>query len=86
MISRELAICILFCVEQNEKNVIRLSKRINDMGSMEIVYTEDPERPVLIPLRRRQANPTMYHTYIAPVPKESEADGGEMQSDLFKRC
>jgi hypothetical protein len=42
IISRELAICILFCTEYNETNVALLIKRINDMEDMEDVYKKRP--------------------------------------------
>ncbi|KAG0739312.1 hypothetical protein G6F57_005590 [Rhizopus arrhizus] len=65
IISRELAICILFCTEYNETNVSLLTKRINDMRDMEVVYENDSEMPVLLPLIRYNAHPIRYHKYIA---------------------
>ncbi|KAI8388295.1 uncharacterized protein BYT42DRAFT_559595 [Radiomyces spectabilis] len=62
-ITRDHALCALFCEEFNEQNVILLRKRLEKMNDFEICYESDPAKPVLLPLRRLYGNPTNYHKY-----------------------
>ncbi|ORX47506.1 hypothetical protein DM01DRAFT_1339136 [Hesseltinella vesiculosa] len=63
MISRDQAICLLFCEEYNEGNAARLRKRIEDMKDFEICYENDPQDPVLIHLRLWHAKAFKYKRY-----------------------
>jgi hypothetical protein len=62
-VSREQAICMLFCVEYNNVNVAGLVKRINDMKDIDVCYETDPCEPILISLKRIYGNPLKYHRY-----------------------
>ena len=49
-ITREQAICWLFCEEINEDSISGLTKRIDSMKVIEVCYEKSPQQPRLIPL------------------------------------
>jgi hypothetical protein len=63
-ITREQALCMLFCVEFNLTNVEKLKDRIKNMADIDICYETDPLHPRLIPLQLIYAQPLKFHTYI----------------------
>lgn len=67
IITREEAICLIFCEEKNEDNISRLSKRIELMGDIDICYETDPQQPVLLPIVRINANQFTFHRYLNKV-------------------
>jgi hypothetical protein len=75
-ISREEAICILYCEKYTEANVETLSKRINEMIDIEICYNNDPYEPMLQCIKRIYGSPNVYHLYLSnkslqeSIPKE----------------
>ena len=46
-ITREQAICLLFCEEINEDNISRFIKRIDSMKDIDICYKKEPHQPIL---------------------------------------
>ncbi|ORX52021.1 hypothetical protein DM01DRAFT_1337009 [Hesseltinella vesiculosa] len=65
-ITRQQAICMFYCEKYNEDNVIRLSKRIDEMEDVDICYLkDDPTRPFLCSVTTIHSNPFQYHLYPA---------------------
>ncbi|KAI8079889.1 uncharacterized protein BX664DRAFT_341718 [Halteromyces radiatus] len=62
-VTKEQAICMLFCKEYNDENVVNLGKRLKEM-ELEVCYIHDPTEPVLIPIRSISVNPLKYHLYV----------------------
>ncbi|ORX42678.1 hypothetical protein DM01DRAFT_1330024 [Hesseltinella vesiculosa] len=63
-ITREQAICMFFYEEFNDENIARLSKKIDDMGNVELCYLEDPTEPYLVSVTRILGNPIRFHRYL----------------------
>lgn len=63
-ITKERALCVLFCKEYNQENVIQLVKRIQDLKDMDVCYINNPREPVIVPLDRILSNPYKYQRYI----------------------
>ncbi|ORX54527.1 hypothetical protein DM01DRAFT_18160 [Hesseltinella vesiculosa] len=59
-ITREQAICILFCEEYSERNIAKLSRRLKDLENMDIVYENNPEMPVLVSIKMINKKPWQY--------------------------
>lgn len=47
-ISREQAICIVYCKEFNDENVRWLLKKIDKLEELELCYDDDPKHPLLV--------------------------------------
>lgn len=62
-ISKDLAICIFFDVDYNEKNAKKYEKVINNLGDIEICHDIDPKQPVIMKLSRLHESPHLYHLY-----------------------
>jgi hypothetical protein len=71
-ITREKAICMLFCQEYNEYNVKELDERIRRLGGIDIYYATDPTEPVLLPLAKIYSNPYKYQQYVSTKAEETE--------------
>jgi hypothetical protein len=71
IISREQAICILYCVEFNEENAAKYSKKIEDTGDLDICYLLDINDPFLVTLTRINALPFKFHRYISTLKKSN---------------
>ncbi len=71
-ITKEQAICLLFCEEINEDNIPGLTKRINLMKDIDICYEKDPHQPILLPIIRINANQFTYHRYSSNALKLGE--------------
>jgi hypothetical protein len=69
-VNREQAVCIFYCEDFNEENVARCSKKIKNIGDVDIYYLHDPTDPVLAFNTRMKALPYTFHRYIS-APKES---------------
>jgi hypothetical protein len=63
IISREQAICLLFCEEVSEANISMLTKRIGSMEGIEICYETDPLQPRLIPSTFLQTHQSRFRKY-----------------------
>ncbi|KAI7898916.1 uncharacterized protein BX663DRAFT_489685 [Cokeromyces recurvatus] len=50
-VTKEQAICMLYCEEYNDINVRRLLEKLNSFEDLEICYEKDPLEPKLIPLQ-----------------------------------
>jgi hypothetical protein len=72
-ICREQAICIFYCEDFIEENVARCSKKIEDIGDVDICYLHDPTDPVLVFNTRMKALPYTFHRYISAL-KESNPE------------
>ncbi|KAG0163497.1 hypothetical protein DFQ29_003047, partial [Apophysomyces sp. BC1021] len=48
----------------NEHNRIKLLKRIDDFGDIDICYKTDPEKPVLVLKATIHAHPLTYKRYL----------------------
>ncbi|KAI8997478.1 hypothetical protein BDB01DRAFT_714128 [Pilobolus umbonatus] len=65
IICREQAICIFYCKEFTEENVAICSKKIEDIGDVDICYLVDPTDPVLVLDIRVNTLPFKFHRYIS---------------------
>lgn len=61
-ITREKAICKLYCEEYSEENANRLLKII-DNNELDICYQTNPLKAALAPISRTFAEPHMYKRY-----------------------
>lgn len=61
-ITREKAICMLYCEEYSEENANRLLKII-DKNELDICYQTSPLKPALAPIFRIFAEPHIYKRY-----------------------
>lgn len=61
-ITREKAICMLYCEEYSEENANRLLKIIGN-NEIDICYRTNPLKPALAPISRIFAEPYMYKRY-----------------------
>lgn len=62
-ITREQALCMLFCLEHNEENIKELTTKLKDMKDIDICYQNDPLKPILLPPVRINSNPFIYLRY-----------------------
>jgi ASC-1-like (ASCH) protein len=62
-ITREQAICMLYCVAFNDENVKKFVPTIDALKSLEICYKEDPMEPMLISLKSLEAHTVKYRKY-----------------------
>ncbi|KAI9267757.1 hypothetical protein EDC94DRAFT_601897 [Helicostylum pulchrum] len=62
-ISRERAICMLYCKEYSEENANELLKRIDNKNELDICYQTSPLKPALAPISRIFAEPHIYKRY-----------------------
>ena len=59
-ITREKAICMLYCEEYSEENANRLLKIINDKNELDVCYQTSPLKPALALISRIFAEPYIY--------------------------
>ncbi|KAI8093689.1 uncharacterized protein BX664DRAFT_330332 [Halteromyces radiatus] len=71
IVTREQAVCMFFCEEYTESNVIKCSKKIDDREDIEICYAEDPTEPILLHQLCINGNPFKFKTYISKYELES---------------
>jgi hypothetical protein len=76
-VTREQAICMLFCVEYNDANVAELVKRITDMEDIDVCYEVDPCQPFLLPLVRMNGNPFRYRRYLTRTSPSTQTEQNE---------
>ncbi|KAI9253627.1 hypothetical protein BY458DRAFT_337359 [Sporodiniella umbellata] len=62
-ITREQAICMLYCVLFDDENVKKFVPTIDALKGLEICYKEDPMEPMLISLKKLEARVVKYHRY-----------------------
>ncbi|ORX52022.1 hypothetical protein DM01DRAFT_1337010 [Hesseltinella vesiculosa] len=62
-ITRQQAICMFYCEKYNEENIVKLSKRIEEIEDVDICYMNDPASPLLQCQKRINQNPFMYNLY-----------------------
>ncbi|KAG2192561.1 hypothetical protein INT46_002693 [Mucor plumbeus] len=62
-ISREQAVCIFYCEKFNEENVSKLSKKLDNIGDLELCYEDDPKHPLLVLRLRVKAEHSKYKEY-----------------------
>lgn len=85
-ITREQAICMFYCEEFNESNVIRLTKIIDDLKDIEICYSEDPTEPMLKCITRINNNPFKFKKYISKNDLNSADDKEEEEETNLLLC
>ncbi|KAG0806776.1 hypothetical protein G6F16_010999 [Rhizopus arrhizus] len=59
-ITRDQAICRFFCEDYSKENAARLSKKIEELGTFDVCYENDPKRPVLVHLSVIRNDPTTF--------------------------
>ncbi|KAI8880788.1 hypothetical protein K501DRAFT_190514 [Backusella circina FSU 941] len=62
-ITREQAICMLYCVPFNDENVKKFVPTTDALKSLEICYKEDPMEPIVISIYKMNAYPFLYKRY-----------------------
>ncbi|ORX63074.1 hypothetical protein DM01DRAFT_1331159, partial [Hesseltinella vesiculosa] len=76
IITREQALCMLFCEVYNDENVKKLDAKLKDMGEVVICYiNDDPKEPVILPIRKQSSNPFKYHPYPLENDKTDKLEG-----------
>ncbi|ORX42677.1 hypothetical protein DM01DRAFT_1330021 [Hesseltinella vesiculosa] len=55
---------MFFYEEFNDENIARLSKKIDDMGNVELCYLEDPTEPLLVSKLSLNGAPHKYKLYL----------------------
>ncbi|KAI8982142.1 hypothetical protein BDF20DRAFT_937776 [Mycotypha africana] len=70
-ITREQAICMLYCEVFNVENVKKLVPTIDALKNLEICYKEDPIRPMVTSVLKINAYPFLYKRYSV---KENESN------------
>ncbi|KAI8092347.1 uncharacterized protein B0P05DRAFT_525884 [Gilbertella persicaria] len=68
IITREQALCLLFCKEYNEDNIKMALEKVSLYEDLEICHAGDPLQPMLLPHVRIHSNPFGFKKY------SSEAD------------
>lgn len=81
-ITKERALCILFCKEYNQENIKQLVKRIQDLKDMDVCYINDPREPVIVPLDRILLNPYKYQRYTVPRTGDNEIQNRLTKTNL----
>jgi hypothetical protein len=64
IISHEQAICMLYCVQDNEENRRIYVQKIHDMVDLDMCYTKDPQYHMLVYNNTINASPQYYLRYI----------------------
>ncbi|KAI9496161.1 hypothetical protein BDB00DRAFT_810754 [Zychaea mexicana] len=62
-ITRNQAICMLFCEEYSDDNATRLAKKIEQLGAFDVCYENDPRRPVLLTQAIINSQPSIFKRY-----------------------
>ncbi|KAI7850538.1 hypothetical protein BDC45DRAFT_517866 [Circinella umbellata] len=47
-VTKEQALCMFYCEEHTNDNVIRLKKRLEGMKDFELCYQDEPTHPVIV--------------------------------------
>jgi hypothetical protein len=66
-ITRERAICMLYCEPYNDENVKKLVPTIDALQGLEICYKEDPMEPMLLSSNNLRTHTTKYRKYPATI-------------------
>ncbi|KAI9253629.1 hypothetical protein BY458DRAFT_443143 [Sporodiniella umbellata] len=72
-ITREQAICMLYCVVFNDENVKKFVPTIDALKGLDICYKEDPMEPTVISTYKINAYPFLYKRYLI-IQKESNIE------------
>lgn len=72
-ITREQALCLLFCKEHNEDNIKMILEKVALYEDLEIFHAGDPLQPMLLPHVRIHLDPFGFRKY------HSEADTGSQE-------
>lgn len=73
IITRDQALCMLFCVEFTPENVAHSEQKIADFGEIDICYEKDLKKPLLALISQIHKTSSTYRPY--PVPSsENNAD------------
>ncbi|KAG0755624.1 hypothetical protein G6F57_011724 [Rhizopus arrhizus] len=74
-ITRDQAICRFLCEDYSKENAARLSKKIEELGTFDVCYENDPKRPVLLNLANVRSQPSIFKFYET---SNEEACNGKM--------
>lgn len=70
-VTREQAICMMYCAAFTEENVKKLVPTIDALEGLEICYKEEPMEPMVISIYKINAYPFLYKKYSV---KQKESD------------
>ncbi|ORX52662.1 hypothetical protein DM01DRAFT_1276028, partial [Hesseltinella vesiculosa] len=62
-ITKGQALCMFYLESYTEENVMKLTETLEEMGNLEICYSDDPTEPVLCSCAIINAKPFKYHRY-----------------------
>lgn len=79
-ITRDQAICRFFCEDYSKETAARLSKKIEEFGSFDVCYENDPKRPVLLNLANVHSQSSIFKFYKT---SNEETCNGKMASISF---
>ncbi|KAI8875630.1 hypothetical protein K501DRAFT_233357, partial [Backusella circina FSU 941] len=82
-ITRDQAICRFFCEDYSKENAARLSKKIEEFGSFDVCYENDPKRPVLVHLSVIRNDPTTFKRYLTEYSAVDLKEAAEAKSELI---
>ncbi|KAI8990885.1 hypothetical protein BDF20DRAFT_810947 [Mycotypha africana] len=81
-ITRDQAICRFFCEDYSKENAARLSKKIEEFGSFDVCYENDPKRPVMVHLSVIRNDPTTFKRYLTEESAVDLEEAVEAKSEL----
>ncbi|CEP08393.1 hypothetical protein [Parasitella parasitica] len=82
-ITRDQAICrFFFCEDYSKENAARLSKKIEEFGSFDVCYENDPKRPVMVHLSVNRNDPTTFKRYLTEESAVDLEEAIEAKSEL----
>ncbi|KAG2190613.1 hypothetical protein INT47_009245 [Mucor saturninus] len=64
-ITRDQAVCRFFCEDYSKENAAKLSKRIEELGTFDVCYENDSNRPVHVHLSVIRNDPTTFKRYLS---------------------
>ncbi|KAG2229684.1 hypothetical protein INT48_007783 [Thamnidium elegans] len=82
-ITRDQAICRFFCEDYSKENAARLSKKIEEFGSFDVCYENDPKQPVLVHLSVIRNDPTTFKRYLTEYSAVDLKEAAEAKSELI---
>ncbi|KAG1165570.1 hypothetical protein G6F36_013289 [Rhizopus arrhizus] len=85
IITRDQALCMLFCVEFTPENVAHSEQKIADFGEIDICYEKDLKNPFMNSIVKINGDPFTYQRYVisAPTNASNEILSSETQVVQF---
>ncbi|CAO3611411.1 unnamed protein product [Mucor hiemalis] len=81
-IIRDQAICRFFCEDYSKENAERLSKKIEEFGSFDMCFENDPRRPVMVNLSAIRSDPSTFKRYLTEESAVDIEEAVEAKSEL----